>query len=132
MSMRILFAGTPQPAGASLDALVEAGHQVVGVLTRTDAKVGRKRVLTPSPVAMRAAELGLPIIKANSFNGAEGRAAIADLQALQPDIGAVVAYGGLLPQHVLEMFPNGWVNLHFSLLPEIGRASCRADVQGES
>lgn len=115
--MRILFAGTPQPAVASLDALVEAGHQVVGVLTRTDAKVGRKRVLTPSPVAMRAAELGLPIIKANSFNGAEGRAAIADLQALQPDIGAVVAYGGLLPQHVLEMFPNGWVNLHFSLLP---------------
>lgn len=115
--MRILFAGTPQPAVASLDALVEAGHQVVGVLTRADAKVGRKRVLTPSPVAMRAMELGLPIVKANNFNGAEGQAAIAELQALQPDIGAVVAYGGLLPQHVLEMFPNGWVNLHFSLLP---------------
>lgn len=117
MRMRILFAGTPQPAVASLNALVEAGHQVVGVLTRTDAKVGRKRVLTPSAVATRAAELGLPVIKTNGFGGAEGQAAIAKLQALRPDIGAVVAYGGLVPQNVLEMLPNGWVNLHFSLLP---------------
>src|SRR5699024_12835838 len=115
MSMRILFAGTPQPAVASFDALVEAGHQVVGVLTRTDAKVGRKRVLTPSPVAMRAAELGLPIIIADRFNGAEGRAAIAALQDLQHAIGAVVACGGLLPQPGLDMVPQGWVRVHCSL-----------------
>lgn len=115
--MRIVFAGTPEPAVAALNALVQAGHNVVGVLTRTDAKVGRKRVLTPSPVAARAEELGLPVIKADGFHTDDGEAAIEQLKALQPDIGAVVAYGGLLPQHVLDMLPKGWVNLHFSLLP---------------
>ncbi|NWN89366.1 MAG: methionyl-tRNA formyltransferase [Micrococcaceae bacterium] len=115
--MRILFAGTPQPAVASLNALMDAGHDVVGVLTRTDAKVGRKRVLTPSPVATRAAELKLPIIKTDAFNTEDGAEAIAAIQYLQPDLGAVVAYGGLLPQHVLDLLPQGWVNLHFSLLP---------------
>ena len=115
--MRIIFAGTPEPAVASLNALVAAGHNVVGVLTRTDAKVGRKRVLTPSPVAARAEELGLPVIKADGFNSDEAQAAIEQLHALQADIGAVVAYGGLLPQRVLDLLPKGWVNLHFSLLP---------------
>lgn len=115
--MRILFAGTPHPAVASLDALIAADHHVVAVVTRTDAKVGRKRVLTPSPVAQRAAELDLPIIKTDSFRGEEGQAAIAAIAELNPDIGAVVAYGGLLPQSVLDMLPKGWLNLHFSLLP---------------
>lgn len=115
--MRILFAGTPQPAVASLNALVTAGHNVVGVLTRTDAKVGRKRILTPSPVAVRAHELELPVIKTDSFNTDDGEDAITQIQELNPDIGAVVAYGGLLPQSVLDLLPNGWVNLHFSLLP---------------
>lgn len=115
--MRILFAGTPEPAVTSLNALVDAGHDVVGVLTRTDAKIGRKRVLTPSPVATRAAELDLPIIKTDSFSSQDGKIAIAEVERLQPDIGAVVAYGGLIPESVLEMLPKGWVNLHFSLLP---------------
>lgn len=115
--MRILFAGTPEPAVASLDALITAGHDVVGVLTRTDAKVGRKRTLTPSPVAARAEELGLPVIKIDSFNTADSNAAIDQINELRPDIGAVVAYGGLLPQPVLDLLPKGWVNLHFSLLP---------------
>lgn len=115
--MRILFAGTPEPALPALSALVEAGHEVVGVLTRTDAKVGRKRVLTPSPVAARAEALGLPVIKADSLTGDHSAQTIQEITALQPDIGAVVAYGGLLPQHVLDALPKGWVNLHFSLLP---------------
>ncbi|GAA4473067.1 methionyl-tRNA formyltransferase [Enteractinococcus fodinae] len=115
--MRVLFAGTPAPAVPSLEALIEGGHQVVGVVTRTDAKVGRKRVLTPSPVAARAAELGLPVIKTDRLTGPEGQQAVEEIAALQPDLGAVVAYGGLLPQEVLDMLPNGWVNLHFSLLP---------------
>lgn len=115
--MRILFAGTPEPAVASLDALITAGHDVVGVLTRTDAKVGRKRTLTPSPVAVRAEELGLPVIKIDSFNTADSNAAVDQINELRPDIGAVVAYGGLLPQPVLDLLPKGWVNLHFSLLP---------------
>jgi len=116
-TMRILFAGTPEPAVASLNALVEAGHNVVGVLTRTDAKVGRKQVLTPSPVASRATELDLPVIKVDSFQHDAGQQAISQIQELSPDIGAVVAYGGILPQHVLDLLPNGWLNLHFSLLP---------------
>lgn len=115
--MRILFAGTPEPAVASLNALIKAGHNVVGVLTRTDAKVGRKRTLTPSPVAVRAEELGLPIIKIDRFSTPDSDEAIDHITKLQPDIGAVVAYGGLLPQTVLELLPKGWVNLHFSLLP---------------
>jgi len=115
--MRILFAGTPEPAVASLDALVNSGHEVVGVLTRPDAKIGRKRVLTPSAVAARAKQLDLPTIKITSFQGDEGQRAIEEISKLQPDIGAVVAYGGLLPQHVLDLLPKGWVNLHFSLLP---------------
>lgn len=115
--MRILFAGTPQPAVVALNTLVEAGHNIVGVLTRTDAKVGRKRVLTPSPVAARAADLGLPVIKTDSLTSEDGSQAIEAISALQPDVGAVVAYGGLLPQHVLDLLPKGWVNLHFSLLP---------------
>ena len=69
--MRILFAGTPEPAIPALEKLIEEGHDVVGVLTRTDAKVGRKRVLTPSPVAARAEALGLPIIKADQLTGEE-------------------------------------------------------------
>lgn len=115
--MRILFAGTPEPAIPSLNALIDGGHHVVGVLTRTDAKVGRKRVLTPSPVAARAVELGLPVIKADGFKDDEGQQAVEQIAALEPDIGAVVAYGGLLPQDVLDLLPKGWVNLHFSLLP---------------
>ena len=115
--MRILFAGTPEPAIPALEKLIEEGHDVVGVLTRTDAKVGRKRVLTPSPVAARAEALGLPIIKADQLTGEEGHQARDQIDELQPDLGAVVAYGGLLPQDVLDMLPKGWVNLHFSLLP---------------
>ncbi|HEY4576985.1 MAG TPA: methionyl-tRNA formyltransferase [Yaniella sp.] len=115
--MRILFAGTPEPAIPALNALIKEGHQVVGVLTRTDAKIGRKRILTPSPVAARAVELGLPVIKADSLTGEAGDQTIKEIAALKPDIGAVVAYGGLLPQHALDLLPKGWVNLHFSLLP---------------
>lgn len=115
--MRILFAGTPEPAIASLNALIEDGHDVVGVLTRTDAKIGRKRILTPSPVAARAEELGLPVIKADRLTGEDGQETIEKITTLKPDIGAIVAYGGLLPQHVLDLLPKGWVNLHFSLLP---------------
>ncbi|MFD5277477.1 methionyl-tRNA formyltransferase [Pseudarthrobacter sp. NPDC058362] len=111
--MRVLFAGTPAVAVPSLDALVEAGFNVVAVLTRPDAPLGRKRVLTPSPVAARAAELGLPVIRAAKVD-AEATAAIA---AAEPDVAAIVAYGGLVPPAALAVPRHGWINLHFSLLP---------------
>lgn len=101
----------------ALNQLVADGHDIVGVLTRTDAPVGRKRTMTPSPVAARAAELGLPVVKADTLKDQDATEIVDQLTALKPDIGAVVAYGGLLPQYVLELFPKGWINLHFSLLP---------------
>ena len=111
--MRVLFAGTPAVAVPSLDALVDTGFDVVAVLTRPDAPVGRKRVLTPSPVAQRAAELGIPLIHAARLDVD----AIAKISAVQPDVAAIVAYGGLVPPAALGIPRHGWVNLHFSLLP---------------
>lgn len=114
---RILFAGTPDTAVPSLDALVGAGFTIAAVLTRPDALVGRKRVLTPSPVAARAAELGLPILRASRLTGDAGRETLGRIAALDLDAAAVVAYGALVPAAGLEMPRHGWVNLHFSLLP---------------
>jgi methionyl-tRNA formyltransferase len=111
--MRVLFAGTPAVAVPSLNALMDAGFDVVAVLTRPDAPIGRKRVLTPSPVAARAAELGIEIIHAAKVD-AEVTARIA---SVRPDVAAIVAYGGLVPRAALDIPRHGWINLHFSLLP---------------
>lgn len=111
--MRVLFAGTPQVAVPSLNELRRAGHEVVAVLTREDAPVGRKRVLTPSPVAQAAAEDGLEVIKTNRIDPP----VVARLAALDLDAAAIVAYGGLVPPAALQLPRFGWINLHFSLLP---------------
>lgn len=111
--MRVLFAGTPSVAVPSLDALVSAGFEVVAVLTRPDAPIGRKRVLTPSAVAARAAELGIEVIYAARVDSN----VTARIAALKPDVAAIVAYGGLVPRAALDIPRHGWINLHFSLLP---------------
>ena len=111
--MRVLFAGTPAVAVPSLNALLEAGFDVVAVLTRPDAPLGRKRTLTPSPVAARAEELGLPVIRAAKIDDD----AVAAIRAANPDVAAIVAYGGLIPERALTIPAHGWINLHFSLLP---------------
>ena len=111
--MRVLFAGTPSVAVPSLDALIDAGFDVVAVLTRPDAPTGRKRVLTPSPVAARAAELGLEIIHAAKVDAG----VTARIAAVRPDVAAIVAYGSLVPRPALDVPRHGWINLHFSLLP---------------
>ena len=111
--MRVLFAGTPAVAVPSLDALVAAGFDVVAVLTRPDAPLGRKRVLTPSPVAARAAELGIDVIRAAKVDAGT----TAKIAAAAPDVAAIVAYGGLVPRAALDIPRHGWINLHFSLLP---------------
>ena len=112
-AMRLVFAGTPHLAVATLDALVAAGHDIALVLTRPDAPTGRKRMLTPSPVAARALELGLPLLHARRPGDAEADA----IRATGADLGVVVAYGGILPASVLDAPARGWINLHFSLLP---------------
>lgn len=110
---RLIYAGTPEPAVQPLRRLVADGHDVAAVLTRPDAPTGRKRVLTPSPVAAVAAELGIPTIKASRIDD-ETHAALA---AVDADLAVVVAYGGLIPERTLAVPRHGWVNLHFSELP---------------
>lgn len=111
--MRIVFAGTPEAAVPSLSALHAAGHEIAAVVTRPDAPLGRKRVLTPSPVAARAAELGLPVLKTARLD----EEATRRLDALGAELGVVVAYGGLVREPLLRAPVHGWINLHFSLLP---------------
>ncbi|MDT0118097.1 methionyl-tRNA formyltransferase [Microbacterium sp. PRF11] len=111
--MRLVFAGTPAVAVPSLRALAAGPHEIVAVVTRTDAPLGRKRVLTPSPVAQVADELGIPVLKADRLD-ADVTARIA---ALEPDLGVIVAYGGLVREPLLSTPAHGWINLHFSLLP---------------
>jgi len=113
--MRIVFAGTPDVALPTLDALVGSRHEIVAVVTRPDAPSGRGRKLTPSPVAQRAEELGIEVLKPEHPRDEEFQ---TRLRALDPDCCPVVAYGALLPQSALDIPRLGWVNLHFSLLPE--------------
>lgn len=111
--MKIIFAGTPEAAVPTLEALISSDFEVVAVLTRPDAPQGRKRILTPSPVAQVAIAQGIPVIYANRIDD-EVQKAIEDSAA---DLGVVVAYGALLPQQTLDSVKLGWINLHFSTLP---------------
>jgi len=112
MALRIVFAGSPDAAVPSLRALAASANDVVAVVTREDAPLGRKKVLTPTPVAMAAEALGIPVLRANRIGS------LADqIEALEPDLGVVVAYGGLIREPMLSLPRLGWINLHFSLLP---------------
>lgn len=117
--MKLVFAGTPEPAVIALRRLIESNHEVVAVITRPDARKGRGRTLHPSPVAELAAEHGIEILKPTSLKAdtEDGQAVRARLAELQPDCIPVVAYGNLVTKDLLTIAPHGWVNLHFSLLP---------------
>lgn len=95
-------------------ALANSPFEVVAVLTRADAPVGRKRVMTPSAVAETAMELGLPVIKANRIDEATRE----EIRASGAELGVIVAYGALLDEKALETLDKGWINLHYSLLPK--------------
>lgn len=112
--MRVVFAGTPEVAVPALDAIAASRHELVGVVTRPDAPSGRGRKLVASPVALRAEELGVPVLKPEHPRDPDFQAALAELR---PDACPVVAYGALLPQSALDLVPHGWINLHFSVLP---------------
>jgi methionyl-tRNA formyltransferase len=94
--------------------LLESSHEVVGVITRPDARSGRGRTVAQSPVALMAAEAGIEVMKPTSLRDP---GTLQWLQARQPDVAPIVAYGGLVPPAALVIPPSGWVNLHFSLLP---------------
>ncbi|MGY1434361.1 methionyl-tRNA formyltransferase [Streptomyces reniochalinae] len=113
--MRLVFAGTPEVAVPALDALIASErHEVAAVVTRPDARAGRGRRLVPSPVAQRAQEEGIEVLKPARPRDEDF---LARLREIGPDCAPVVAYGALLPRVALDVPARGWVNLHFSLLP---------------
>ncbi|WP_415948535.1 methionyl-tRNA formyltransferase [Streptomyces sp. KLOTTS4A1] len=113
--MKLVFAGTPEVAVPALDALIASGrHEVAAVVTRPDAPAGRGRRLVASPVAQRAEEAGIEVLKPNRPKDEDF---LARLREIQPDCCPVVAYGAILPKAALDVPARGWVNLHFSLLP---------------
>jgi methionyl-tRNA formyltransferase len=113
--MRLVFAGTPEVAVPALDALLASGrHEVAAVITRPDAPAGRGRRLVASPVAERADEAGVEVLRPRRPREPEFQ---ARLREIAPDCCPVVAYGALLPKSALDIPRHGWVNLHFSLLP---------------
>ncbi|MDD7964728.1 methionyl-tRNA formyltransferase [Actinomycetospora lemnae] len=113
--MRLVFAGTPEPALPSLRRLLASRrHEVVAVVTRPDAPAGRSRRPQRSPVGALADEAGVPVLTPAKASEPEFLAQLADLA---PDCCPVVAYGDLLRREALAIPRHGWVNLHFSLLP---------------
>ena len=113
--MKILFWGTPAYAVASLDALVAAGHELVGVVSQPDRRRGRGKALMPSPVKARALELGIPVFTPERIRREpECQRQLADLGA---DVYVVVAFGQILPLEILQQPPLGCWNGHGSLLP---------------
>ncbi|MFF8526309.1 methionyl-tRNA formyltransferase [Streptomyces werraensis] len=113
--MKLVFAGTPEVAVPALDALLASGrHEVAAVVTRPDAPAGRGRRLVASPVAERAEEAGIEVLKPVRPKDPDF---LERLREIGPDCCPVVAYGALLPRVALDVPAHGWVNLHFSLLP---------------
>lgn len=117
--MKLVFAGTPEPAVPTLKALIGSGHEVIAVLTRPDARKGRGRKMVPSPVKEVALEHGIEVLTPSTLKAGteDGDAIRARLTELAPDAIPVVAYGNLVPKDLLDVAQHGWVNLHFSLLP---------------
>ncbi len=113
--MRVVFMGTPDIAATCLTKILSDGFQVVGVYTQPDRPKGRGMKLMPSPVKEVALQQNIPVFQPENFREEE---TVAALRALQPDVVAVVAYGRILPQKVLDIVPNGFINIHASLLPQ--------------
>lgn len=112
--MRLVFAGTPDTAVPSLDALLKSAHEVVAVITRPDAKAGRGLKVSQSPIAQRAADAGIEILRPARLADEEF---LGRLREIAPDCCPVTAYGAIIPQVALDVPARGWVNLHFSVLP---------------
>ncbi len=113
--MRLVFAGTPVVAARTLSHLLDhTDHEVLAAITRPDAPQGRSKRLVPSPVAQLAAERGLEVLRPASARDPELAARLAELA---PDAAVVIAYGALIPQPVLDLPADGWLNVHYSVLP---------------
>ena len=113
--MRVVFMGTPDIAATCLKRILADGFQVVGVYTQPDRPKNRGMKLFPSPVKEVALEHNLPVFQPENFREEE---TVKELADLKPDVVAVVAYGRILPQKVLDVAPLGFINIHASLLPK--------------
>ena len=113
--MKIVYMGTPDFAVPCLDRLIESGHEVLGVFTQPDKKVGRKQVLTPPPVKVAAEKNGIPVFQPNTLKDGKG---LEIIKELSPDVIIVAAYGKILPRDILDYPKYGCVNVHASLLPK--------------
>ncbi len=118
--MKIVFMGTPDYAVKTLEALIEAGHDIAAVFAQPDKPVGRKQILTPPPVKVTALEHNIPVFQPSSVKNGE---AYNILKEINPDVIVVVAYGKILPKEILELTKYGCVNGHASLLPKYRGAS---------
>ncbi|MFC5401854.1 methionyl-tRNA formyltransferase [Cohnella soli] len=128
--IKIVFMGTPDFAVSSLEALLECGYDVVGVVTQPDRPKGRKRELAPTPVKAYALSRGLPVLQPEKLRAPEGVAAVT---ALSPDLIVTAAYGQILPKSVLDLPRLGCINVHGSLLPRYrgGAPIQRSIIDGE-
>lgn len=113
--MRILFMGTPDIAAVSLEALKESGANLVGVVTQPDKPRGRKQILTPPETKQTAQKLGIPVYQPEKLKNGE---LLPVLEELEPELIAVVAYGKILPEYILNFPKYGCINMHGSLLPK--------------
>lgn len=131
MGARVVFMGTPDFAVPSLEALLAAGYAVVAVVTQPDRPKGRKRVLTPPPVKVRAQAAGIPVLQPEKLRDP---AAVDAVLSFRPDVVVTAAYGQILPKALLEAPPRGCLNVHASLLPKYrgGAPIHRAILNGET
>ena len=113
--MRVVFMGTPDIAATCLKKIIADGFEVVGVYTQPDRPKGRGMKMVFSPVKEVAIANEIPVFQPENFRDDE---TVDQLKALRPDVVAVVAYGRILPQRVLDIVPNGFINIHASLLPQ--------------
>ncbi len=117
--MKVVFLGTPDFACEALNAIIKSKHEVLAVVTQPDKPVGRKAILTPSPVKVLAESKGIKTLTYNKIR-LEG---VEDLKALNPDIMVTCAYGQILSKEILDIAPHGVINIHASLLPKYRGAS---------
>lgn len=117
--MNIVFLGTPDFSSIVLESLIKSKHKVVGVVTQIDKKVGRKQILTESPVKILAKEYDIPVFQFNKIRS-EG---FEPLKELNADIFITCAYGQIISQEILDLAKFGTINVHFSLLPKYRGAS---------
>lgn len=113
--LKIVFAGTTKNARETLLALHSSGIEILGVISRKDSLIGRTKTLTSSPVSELATRLGLNLLKTNSLDASS----VSWIRNLEPDLGVVVAYGSIFGQAALDAPRLGWVNVHYSLLPDL-------------